>query len=551
MELSGSQIILRVLRDKKIDTIFGYPGGAVIPFFDALYDETDYFNVVRPAHEQNGVHAADGYARSTGKLGVFVATSGPGATNAITGIATAYMDSSPLLVICGQVPTSLIGKDSFQEIDVTGITLSITKYNALVRKIEDLQEEIENAVDIATSGRPGPVVIDVPKDVLLAHYEYVEHIETTEKEILKPDKSNIEKAIELINKAQKPIIYAGGGVKLSKTDNLLVEFAQKTDIPVANSFMGLGTIDRENKLSLGFLGMHGSKETNMAVTNCDLLIAIGARFSDRVIGNPLRFAPNAKIIHMDIDGTEIDKNTTNCIPILGDFNYIFKKLIEGVNKSDRSKWLEEIHSMASENLSDEKTFTPNNIVTLLNSFYKKNTIVVTDVGQHQMWTGQYWKFKKSNEFITSGGLGTMGFGLGASIGAKVGNPQKNIVLITGDGCFRMSSEEMVTIAKYKLPIKIVLFNNSTLGMVRQWQRMFSNGRYSETDNGDDVDYVTLCQAYGIKAYKIQTLEELKNALQKTKDLNEPVFFDCIIDKDCSVFPIVPPGRAIDELLLND
>lgn len=364
MKLTGSQIILRVLRDKNADTLFGYPGGAIIPLFDALYDEMDYFKVYRPAHEQNGVHAADGYARSTGKVGVFIGTSGPGATNTVTGIATAYMDSVPLLVITGQVPNMLIGKDSFQEIDVTGITLSITKHNYLVRKIEDLQRTIEDAYDVARSGRPGPVVVDIPKDVLLATYEYEENKKESNIKRFESDLSNIEKACELINSSKKPVLYAGGGIRISKTDKLLTELAQKACIPVANSFMGLGTIDRNHPLSLGFLGMHGAKETNMAVTECDLLIAIGARFSDRVIGNPNRFAPNAKIIHIDVDVTELDKNISNCIPIMGDFETILKELISNVDNKERPDWLKQIDDWRVEK-GDNTTFTPDNIICLL------------------------------------------------------------------------------------------------------------------------------------------------------------------------------------------
>lgn len=553
MKLSGSQMILKVLKEKGVDTLFGYPGGAVIPFFDALYDELNYFHVYRPAHEQNGVHAADGYARSTGKLGVFVATSGPGATNSVTGIATAYMDSVPLLVITGQVPNMLIGKDSFQEIDITGITLSITKHNFIVRKIEDLQQTIEKAIDIALGGRPGPVVVDIPKDIFLSEYEYQTVCYQTEQKKSMLDEDALQKAIELINKAQKPVIYAGGGVRLSKTDDLLVSFAEKTNIPIANSFMGLGTIDRNHRLSLGFVGMHGFKETNMAVTNCDLLIAIGARFSDRVIGNPNKFAPNAKIIHIDIDGTEVDKNTTNCIALLGDFHKILLNLTQSAatdKEEIRDKWLCSIRETVVPK-ENEALFIPQNIIQKINDCYEENTIVVTDVGQHQMWAGQYWKIKKSNEFITSGGLGTMGFGMGAAFGAQIGNPNKYTILITGDGCFRMSSQEMVTFSKYNIPARIVMFNNHTLGMVRQWQKMFSNKRYCETNIEEDVDYIALSNACNIKAYKIESLNQLQSVLEETKDLKEPLFFDCVIDKDCNVFPIVPPGRPIDELLLND
>ena len=549
MKLSGSQIILKVLKEKGIDTLFGYPGGAVIPFFDALYDELDYFKMYRPAHEQNGVHAADGYARSTGKLGVFIATSGPGATNSITGIANAYMDSTPLLVISGQVANSLIGKDSFQEVDITGITLSVTKHNYLVRNVENLEDVIREAIDVALEGRPGPVLVDVPKDVFVKQCEYKGIQKKRGYDIVVPNDEALNKAAELINDAKKPVIYAGGGIRISRNDNLLLQLAEKAGIPVANSFMGLGTIPRDNPLSLGFVGMHGFKETNMAVTNCDLLIAIGARFSDRVIGNPDKFAPNAKIIHIDIDTTEIDKNTSECIPLIGDMKSILMKLIEKTDKKDRSNWLKNI--MSSKVKSDfGGQFVPENILNDINKVYNENAIVVTDVGQHQMWTGQFWKFNKSNEFITSGGLGTMGFGFGAAIGAQLGNPNKKTVFITGDGSFRMSCEELVTIAKYKIPVKIIMMNNNTLGMVRQWQRMFSNARYSETDNADEVNYQKLVDAYGIKGYKAESLKELNDILEETNNINEAILIECKISHDCSVYPIVPPGRPIDEFLLK-
>lgn len=549
MKLSGSQIILKVLKEKGVDTLFGYPGGAVIPFFDALYDELDYFKVYRPAHEQNGVHAADGYARSTGKLGVFVATSGPGATNAITGIANAYMDSVPMLVICGQVANSLIGKDSFQEVDITGMTLSVTKHNYIVRRTEDLEEVIREAVEVAMEGRPGPVLVDVPKDVFVNMCEYKGSDPKEQEEKVVPQEDKLNMVAELINNAKKPVIYAGGGVRISRNDSLLVKFAEKTDIPVCNSFMGLGTIPRSNKLSLGFVGMHGSMETNIAVTNCDLLIAMGARFSDRVIGSPDKFAPGAKIIHIDVDSTEVDKNTYDSIPLIGNMEEILTKLLEKSEKKDRSSWLNEIMSQKQEN-NIEGQFVPENILKEVNKYYEENTIVATEVGQHQMWTGQFWKFNKSNEFITSGGLGTMGFGLGAAIGAQVGNPDKNTLLVTGDGSFRMNCEELVTISKYKLPIKILMFNNNALGMVRQWQRMFSDARYSETDNHDDVDYQMLAAAYGIKGYKVLSMDELEKVLNETDGLNEPIFIECKIDNNCSVYPIVPPGKPIDELLIT-
>lgn len=550
MKLTGSRIVLESLKEKGVDTLFGYPGGAVIPLYDALYDYTESFKHIRTAHEQAAVHAADGYARTTGKVGVMIATSGPGATNTITGIATAYMDSVPLVVICGQVPSILLGKDSFQEIDITGVSLSITKHNYLVRDIKDLANTVKEAIDIAQEGRPGPVLIDIPKDIFLTEYDY-EETEAIQEEILDqiPNEILIDKAIKLINESEKPIIYAGGGVRISKTDNLLLQLAEKADIPVSNSLMGLGTISREHKLSLGMVGMHGFKETNLAITESDLVIAVGARFSDRVIGKPDKFAPKAKIIHIDIDSTEIDKNTENCIPLIGDMKPILDKLVKKVNQKSRVKWLEKINSYKEKGPEPDK-FVPENILNKVNDYFNKKTIVATDVGQHQMWTAQFWRFNNSNEFITSGGLGTMGYGLGAALGAQAGNPDKNVVLITGDGSYRMNCNELVTVARYKLPVRIVLLNNNTLGMVRQWQRMFSNARYSETTIYDTVDYIKLSEAYDIKGYKTNSLIELEKVLEETKDLKEPVFIECKISQECSVYPIVPPGKPIDELLLN-
>ena len=550
MKLSGSRIILECLKEKKVDTLFGYPGGAVIPFYDALYDELDNFTHIRTAHEQHMIHAADAYARTTGRVGVAIATSGPGATNTITGIATAYMDSVPLVVITGQVPNMLIGKDSFQEVDITGITLSITKHNYLVRDVKNLANVVREAIEVAMSGRPGPVLIDVPKDVFLAEHDFEPSNSPVYRDRLEyAELSLIKQAAELINNSKKPVIYAGGGVRISKNDSLLIELAEKAQIPTANSFMGFGTLPRDHELSLGLVGMHGQVYTNMAVSNCDLLIAIGARFSDRVIGKPDEFASGAKIIHIDIDQTEIDKNTYDCLPLIGDMEHILSNMLTDVKPATRPDWIEEINAYR-EPEPDRSTFTPKNILEKTNSYFPDNTIVATDVGQHQMWTGQYWKFKKSIEFCTSGGLGTMGYGLGAAIGAQVGNPEKNVVLITGDGSFRMNNNELITVKRYGLPIKILQLNNHSLGMVRQWQRMFSRARYSETETFDDVNMKMFIEAYGIRYYRCHSIEELENALEETKDLNEAVFFECIIDKDDSVYPIVPPGRPINELLLN-
>ena len=550
MKLSGSRIILETLKENNVNTLFGYPGGAVIPLYDALYDERDSFKHIRTAHEQHMVHAADAYARTTGKVGVAIATSGPGATNTVTGIANAYMDSVPIVVITGQVPNMLLGKDSFQEVDITGVTLPITKHNYLVRNVENLAQVVNEAMYIAAEGRPGPVLIDVPKDVFLAETEYVkkDKLNYKEEEII-PSMDSIERAAKLINASKRPVVYAGGGVRISKNDNLLQKFVEKNDIPTANSFMGFGTMPRDHRLSLGLVGMHGHRETNLAVTESDLIIAIGARFSDRVIGKPDEFAPKAKIIHIDIDDTEIDKNTKDCVPLIGDMKSILELLCEKVEKNSRKEWLE---SILKEKIDDPEKdeFVPKNILETVNEYFKEDTVVATDVGQHQMWTGQFWKFKKSNEFVTSGGLGTMGYGLGAAIGAQVGNPNKDVVLITGDGSFRMNSIELLTLSKYKLPIRMIMMNNHSLGMVRQWQRMFSNSRYSETDTFDFVDNVKLMDAYGIKGFKVKSIEKLNQVLNDTKNLKEAIFIECLIDSDESVYPIVPPGRPINELLLN-
>ena len=551
MRLSGAQILLECLKEQDANIIFGYPGGAVIPLYDALYDELDYFTHIRTAHEQAAVHAADGYARSTGKVGVCIVTSGPGATNAITGIATAYMDSVPMVVFTGQVPRNLLGRDSFQEIDIMGITLSITKHSCIVKDEKNLADTIRAAFEIARSGRPGPVLIDIPKDVFLSEAEYVkmkkENKEQEAMAVIEVEK--MQEAAEMIQCAKRPIIYAGGGIKTANASMTVCKFAQMGDIPVANTLMGLGTIPRDHKLSLGMVGMHGHRETNLAVTNSDLVIAIGARFSDRVIGKADMFAPKAKIIHIDIDETEINKNKVVDLSLVGDMNIILKDLISYMDPKDRKTWHNEIENFKYIP-KVEMGFTHNAVLQCLNEVLEEDTIVATDVGQHQMWTAQQWKFKEPRTLITSGGLGTMGFGLGAAIGSQMGNLDKRVLLVTGDGSFRMSCNELATISKYKLPIVIVIMNNHTLGMVRQWQRLFSNGRYSETDIDDEVNYVKLAESYGIEGYKATGMEELKNVLQTAKLRRRSMLIDCIIGKEEGVFPIVPPGKSIHELVLE-
>ncbi|SJQ08490.1 Acetolactate synthase large subunit [Clostridioides difficile] len=564
MRMNGAKVILECLKKEGIDTIFGYPGGAVIPLYDALYDYSDDFKHIRTSHEQGLVHAADGYAKSTNTVGVCFTTSGPGATNAITGIATAFMDSSPMVVISGQVPTSLLGKDSFQEIDITGATLSMTKHNYLVRNTKELVPTIKEAFRVANSGRKGPVLVDVPKDLFLAEMDFsgedydlcqIDDYMDYKSDFDLDDETNIKllnEAIDIIKESKKPVIYAGGGVKSSDSEEILEKFATKIDTPVLNTLMGLGNIDRKNELSLGMVGMHGSRESNLALSNSDLVIAIGARFSDRVISKSSEFAKNAKIIHIDIDPSEISKNIESNVSLVGDVKLVLSLLIERVESKNNSNWKEEIKRFRKSEGVQTYEFHPQNILKKINEKYetlKKPTVVVTDVGQHQMWAAKYWNFKGNKSFITSAGLGTMGFGLGAAIGTKVGNVDKNVVLVTGDGSFRMNCNELATVANYNVPMLILLLNNRTLGMVRQWQKLFSNQRYSQTDINENVDYVKLVNAYNIDGYKVSSMEELGKALDII-DFNKPVFLQCDIDKDYDVYPIVAPNDALENLICN-
>ncbi|HBG2772358.1 TPA: biosynthetic-type acetolactate synthase large subunit [Clostridioides difficile] len=562
--MNGAKVILECLKKEGIDTIFGYPGGAVIPLYDALYDYSDDFKHIRTSHEQGLVHAADGYARSTNTVGVCFTTSGPGATNAITGIATAFMDSSPMVVISGQVPTSLLGKDSFQEIDITGATLSMTKHNYLVRNTKELVPTIKEAFRVANSGRKGPVLVDVPKDLFLAEMDFsgedydlcqIDDYMDYKSDFDLDDETNIKllnEAINIIKESKKPVIYAGGGVKSSDSEEILEKFATKIDTPVLNTLMGLGNIDRKNELSLGMVGMHGSRESNLALSNSDLVIAIGARFSDRVISKSSEFAKNAKIIHIDIDPSEISKNIESNVSLVGDVKLVLSLLIERVESKNNSNWKEEIKTFRKSEGVQTYEFHPQNILKKINEKYetlKKPTVVVTDVGQHQMWSAKYWNFKGNKSFITSAGLGTMGFGLGAAIGTKAGNVDKNVVLVTGDGSFRMNCNELATVANYNVPMLILLLNNRTLGMVRQWQKLFSNQRYSQTDINENVDYVKLVNAYNIDGYKVSNMEELGKVLDVI-DFNKPVFLQCDIDKDYDVYPIVAPNDALENLICN-
>ncbi len=551
MNLSGAEIVLKCLKEQNVDTIFGYPGGAVIPLYDALYDYKDDFLHILTSHEQGAVHGADGYARSTGKVGVCFATSGPGATNTITGIATAYMDSVPIIVFTGQVPQSLLGRDSFQEIDITAVTFPVTKYNYLVKNIEDLAPIIREAFEIAQNGRPGPILIDIPKDIFISKCQY--SFKAPKKEKKKEeniDKDKLVNCSKLIDTANKPIIYAGGGIIHAQAEKELMDFAQKGQIPVANTLMSLGSFPMEHPLSLGLVGMHGHKETNLAVMDSDLVIAIGARFSDRVIGADKKFAPKAKIIHIDIDSSEIGKNKEVDIPFEGNVKQILRELTNKIAVKDRSAWLKKIKNNKTQHFKAQSTFTAKNILEMAQQIIGKNTIIVTEVGQHQMWAAQYCKINTSRRFLTSGGLGTMGYGLGAAIGAQIGNPDKKVLHLAGDGCFRMNCNELATVNKYNLPIITLLFNNGSLGMVRQWQELFQEERYSETDLTDDVNYLKLANAYSLKGEKVRTLEELRLALNRAVKSDKATIIECIIDKFSGVYPIVPAGKPINEMIIK-
>ncbi len=548
MKYTGADIVLKALKKLDVKDLFGYPGGAVIPLYDALY-RTEGFNHYRTAHEQGAVHAADAYARATGKVGVCIATSGPGATNTITGIATAFSDSVPLVVITGQVPSPLLGRDSFQEIDITGITFQITKHNFIVKDVNDLESVMMHAFNIAKSGRPGPVLVDIPKDLFTKEVEYKNlEVKPFEKHENVKDAS-LKTVMKMIQEAKRPVIYAGGGVILGEASEELKKFAIKLDIPVVNTLMGLGNFPRDHELSLGLIGMHGFPEANLAIANSDLILAIGARFSDRVTGNKETFSASSKVIHIDVDKTEISKNITADYSVLGYMKDALTKLERSLDVRKNKKWKKEVESFRNEKLSTSHcdNFVPENIYGLINSYYNDDTVVSTDVGQHQMWTAQYWKFKKPRTFVTSGGLGTMGFGLGAAIGVSVS--KRESVLITGDGSFRMNCNELATVAKYKIPLTIILINNNALGMVRQWQKMFQDERYAETCIDDEVDYVKLVQAYGIKGVKVESIKDLDDAL-KSKSSNEPLLIECKINKDENVLPIVPPGKSISNFILG-
>ena len=549
MQLTGAEIVIECLKEQGVDTVFGYPGGAILNVYDALYKHSDEICHILTSHEQGAAHAADGYARATGKVGVCLATSGPGATNLVTGIATAYMDSIPVVAITCNVGVSLLGKDSFQEIDIAGITMPITKKNYIVKDVDKLADTIRKAFLIARTGRPGPVLIDIPKDVTanLSEYQKVE-IDVTDIQRKKIDEDEIETAVKMIQRAKKPYIFVGGGAVLSGASESLVEFAHKIDAPVADSLMGKGAFPGTDELYSGMLGMHGTKASNFGVSQCDLLVVVGARFSDRVTGNAKKFAHHAKILQIDIDPAEIDKNILTDASVTGDIKEVLIILNEKVEQQSHEEWKQQIEEYKEKH---PLTYHPEGLTGpyIVEEIYRQtngDAIITTEVGQHQMWAAQFYKYTKPRTFLTSGGLGTMGYGLGASLGAKMGMPDKTVVNVAGDGCFRMNMNEIATAARYNIPIIQVVVNNHVLGMVRQWQTLFYEKRYSATVLNDAVDFVKLAEAMGAVGIRAATREEFQKAFQEALAMGRPVVIDCQIDSDEKVWPMVAPGAAISE-----
>ncbi|MCR4989803.1 MAG: biosynthetic-type acetolactate synthase large subunit [Lachnospiraceae bacterium] len=553
MLLKGADIIIECLKEQGVDTVFGYPGGTILNVYDALYQynekhKKDGINHVLTSHEQGAAHAADGYARATGKVGVCFATSGPGATNLVTGIATAYMDSVPMVAITCNVNLPLLGKDTFQEVDIAGVTMPITKHSIIVKDINVLADTIRKAFKIASSKRPGPVLVDVTKDVTAASCEYT----PLKPEVIgNPDTysdNDIEVALKLMESAKKPFIYVGGGAVISGAHKEVRELAEKLDCPVCDTLMGKGVMDAYSPRYTGMIGMHGTKASNFGVSECDLLIALGARFSDRVIGNASKFATSAKILHIDIDAAEIDKNIQTSASVVGDLKEILTKINAKLKKQKHDSWMKHIADMNKKYPMsyDKSVLTCPYVIEELDKVTKGAAIITTDVGQHQMWAAQFYRYTEPRTFLSSGGLGTMGYGLGACIGAKVGRPDKICANIAGDGCFRMNMNELATASRYNIPIIEIVINNQVLGMVRQWQTLFYGKRYSQTVIEDKVDYCKVAEGLGVKAFKVTKPEEVSKVLKKAVSLKEPVLIECVIAKDDKVFPMVPAGAPISE-----
>lgn len=552
MNLTGADIICECLLEQGVDTVFGYPGGAALNTYDALYKYQDKIKHILTAHEQGASHAADGYARSTGKVGVLFTTSGPGATNVVTGIATANIDSIPMVIITGNVNKDLLGKDSFQEVNIVDIVKPITKASYLIEKVEDLAPTIRKAFALAQQGRKGPVLIDVPKDIT-AHtteYEKAQPMDIEKTQI--SDKISIDKAVELINNAKRPMIYAGGGIISANASQEFLEFAEKMDSPVCCSLMGLGCIPASHRLNMGNIGMHGGYETGMATDNCDLIIACGARFSDRVAGDPQKFGQQANIIHIDIDKNEMDKNVVADNHIVGDLKEVLSILNEKINKQSHSQWLQMMEEWKNQKKTTAKTqgeyVNPSDVLCAINEIKGAKDVIATDVGQHQMWVAQYSQIESPRTLLTSGGMGTMGFGMGAAIGAQCAHPDKRVFLVTGDGSFHMNLNELVTIKSYNLPVVIVLMNNQVLGMVRQWQKLFYGRRFSQTDPHRATDFTAVARAFGVEGMTISKADEIKPTLEKAVSLNAPVLIECKISPDANVLPMIPPGKSVEDIL---
>lgn len=553
MQLNGSEIVVECLKEQGVDTVFGYPGGAILNIYDALYKHSGEIRHILTSHEQGAAHAADGYARATGKVGVCMATSGPGATNLVTGIATAYMDSVPMVAITANVTLPMLGKDSFQEVDIAGVTMPITKHGYIVKNVADLADTLRKAFDIARSDRPGPVLVDITKDVTAAVCEY------TPMEIKQPERldkgteADYEKVLEYIRQAKKPFIYLGGGAIISDACEEVREFAEKIDSPVCDTLMGKGAFDGHSPRYTGMIGMHGTKASNLGVSECDLLVALGARFSDRVIGNPKKFADNAKIIHLDVDAAEINKNIRVDASIVGDLKLVLQKLNKALEQQNHEEWMQKVIALKEKyplKYDKEKLSCPY-VMETIDRVTNGEALISTDVGQHQMWAAQYYHYTKPRTFLSSGGLGTMGYGLGACIGAQVGQPDKICINIAGDGCFRMNMNELATASRYGIPIIQVVINNHVLGMVRQWQTLFYGKRYSQTVLNDKVDFCKVAEALGCDAIRVTKKEEMEPALREAIAKKAPVLIECVIPEDDKVFPMVPAGAPIAEVFDGD